>query len=251
MMKEKKTFAISTLEQEGRIAMPLLEPVILPDGLSYELSSFRWNEVRKFYIETRRRNCTYMQIMDLWLVVPTCYGCALDQSLDSIVRPFIAPSDWEAGIRAHVGESVLRMTKRQIGDDPDFAYRCKSCCAEVRPWGGDQMSVSHLHLEEHFNIPLEIHGHRKPSASLTKLIHNLYGNRCFGCGLRRTPKRRLHTDHVIPQSNGGTSAFRNLQPLCEACGNRKGNHQPDEVVVYSAIFFEPYPSDSRESMFGA
>src|SRR5882672_6356006 len=114
----------------------ILEPVILPVALSHELDQFRENEARKFYVENRRKNCTHMQIMDLWLVVPICYGCALNQSCDGVVRPFIAPSDWQAGIRAHDGETVLRRTKRELRGDPSFAYRCKSCSADVRPWDG-------------------------------------------------------------------------------------------------------------------
>jgi 5-methylcytosine-specific restriction endonuclease McrA len=111
------------------------------------------------------------------------------------------------------------------------------------------MSVSRLHLEEHFNIPLETPGRRKPPAQVRELIQDLYGNRCFGCDARKTVERELHIDHIIPQSKGGTSAFRNLQPLCERCGNIKGDRLPEEVEVCSTIFFGPYPSDSYEGLF--
>ena len=190
-----------------------------------------------------------MQIMDLWLVVPLCYGCALDRSCDGVVRPFIHPIHWQAGIRESIGETVLRMTRRQLRGDPTFAYQCHSCHTSLRPWDGDQMSASHLHLEEYFDFPLDAPGRRKPSASVRKLIQQLYGNKCFGCGARKTRENDLHIDHIIPQSKGGTSAFRNLQPLCEQCGNSKSDRQPNQVEVCSTIFFGPYPSDSYEGLF--
>jgi 5-methylcytosine-specific restriction endonuclease McrA len=228
---------------------PIIEPFELSAELNYQLDHFRDNEARKFYVRERRKNCTFMQIMDLWLVVPMCYGCALGESCDGVVRPYIESRNWQSGIQDHAGLTVLRRTKRQLRIDSDFAFFCKKCGTQLRPWNGDQMSVGHLHLEEHFNIPLETPGRRNPSASVKGLVEKLYGNRCFGCNSRKTAKNKLQIDHIIPQSKGGTSAFRNLQPLCEKCGNKKSNQMPSEVEVYSTIYFGPYPSDSYEGLF--
>jgi 5-methylcytosine-specific restriction endonuclease McrA len=227
----------------------IIEPVELPPELNHQLDEFQNDEVRKFYVRQRRKHCTFMQIMDLWLVVPICYGCALDESCDGIVRPYIESRNWRDAIQDHAGLAVLRRTSRELQLDPDFAYICKKCGTRLRPWNGDQMSVSHLHLEEHFNIPLETPGRRNPSLAVKKLIEKLYDNRCFGCNRQETTKRKLHIDHILPQSRGGTSAFRNLQPLCDRCGNKKADKMPSEVEVYSTIFFGPYPSDSHEGLF--
>lgn len=40
---------------------------------------------------------------------------------------------------------------------------------------------------------------------------------CVGCGSRV----RVHADHVVPRKLGGSDARENLQPLCQACHNRK------------------------------
>ena len=197
----------------------------------------------------RRKNCTFMQIMNLWLVVPLCYSCGLDESCDGIVWPWIESRNWQDGIQDYVGLTVLRRAKREMRRDADFAFICRQCGTQLRPWKGDQMSVAHLHLEEHFNIPLQTPGKRNPSAVNKKLIEKLYGNKCFGCNRRKTANRKLHVDHIVPQSKGGTSAFRNLQPLCERCGNKKSDRMPNEVEVYSTIFFGPYPRDSYEGLF--
>ena len=54
---------------------------------------------------------------------------------------------------------------------------------------------------------------------------------------------------VSPKSKGGDAAFRNLQPLCEDCGNKKADQLPAEVTVFSDIYFGAYPSDAYEGLF--
>jgi hypothetical protein len=43
--------------------------------------------------------------------------------------------------------------------------------------------------------------------------------RCVQCGSRE----RLHFDHIVPVSRGGSSTARNIQLLCETCNLTKGN----------------------------
>ena len=43
--------------------------------------------------------------------------------------------------------------------------------------------------------------------------------RCARCGGRH----RLEYDHIIPFSKGGSSTYRNVQLLCEACNRQKSN----------------------------
>ena len=44
------------------------------------------------------------------------------------------------------------------------------------------------------------------------------GGRCRRCG----STRRLHFDHVIPVSRGGTNSVANIQLLCGDCNRAKG-----------------------------
>ena len=45
------------------------------------------------------------------------------------------------------------------------------------------------------------------------------GHKCLRCG----GKERLHVDHIVPVSKGGTSEDHNLQILCVKCNSAKGN----------------------------
>jgi 5-methylcytosine-specific restriction endonuclease McrA len=227
---------------------PTIEPVQLPPDLNHEIDQLRDAEARKFYVQHRRKSCTFMQTMDLWLIVPICYSCAVENSLTGNIRPYIYAGNWERAIADHAGLTVLRSTKRTMRLNPSFSYICKHCGTHLKPWNGDQMSVSQFHLEEHFNIPIETPGRRHASAWITKLVKNLYGNACFGCKRHCSSKLKLHIDHIWPQCKGGTSAFRNLQPLCERCGQEKADKGPEEVTVYSTLFFGTYPTDSHKGL---
>lgn len=45
-----------------------------------------------------------------------------------------------------------------------------------------------------------------------------YGNKCLCC---RKPNIKLTVDHIIPLSRGGSNYITNIQPLCQACNNKK------------------------------
>lgn len=226
------------------------EPLILNDALVYDIGLFEQREVYRFYANERRKNCTLMEIMNLWLIVPYCFACALTESFDGIVSPYIRPACWEEDLRSHVGDGIVSEIERSRHQAMDFAFSCKRCGTELKPWSGDEMSVGSLHVEERFSIPMDVPGHCRVSRGLGERIKRLYRHRCFGCGKAESSEDgALHIDHIYPQSKGGTAAFRNLQPLCERCGNAKADFLPEQVDVYSSIFFAAPPSDAYEGLF--
>jgi hypothetical protein len=40
-----------------------------------------------------------------------------------------------------------------------------------------------------------------------------------------------------------------LQPLCEDCGQLKGDLMPEEIDIYSDIYFGEEPPDNFEGLF--
>lgn len=226
--------------------MILLEPYIPTPRESHEFDLWEKEECYRFYIRERRRNCTFRQIMNLWLQAPYGSSCAASDPFVYDRPSDIAGRHWRADVSWNLGEETLRRIKKEIRENTDFALTCKKCGNKLRPWKGDEVWIVNYHLEEHYGIPLEIPGKKNPSQKLRKKIVELYDGTCFGCGVTN---KKLHIDHILPQCKGGDCAFRNLQPLCEDCGNFKGDDLPDEVDVYSHIYFDPYPSDGYEGLF--
>ena len=228
--------------------MPLINPYIPSPQEQHEVELWTKFECYRFYVQQRRMYCTFKQIMDLWLRAPYCTECALSDPFERCRLPDISPNSWECDILLNVGQDIIARTKDLLREDPDYYFSCKHCGKELRPWQNDEIYVVSYHLEEHYGIPLETPGKKNPSKKLKKQIFNLYDNKCFGCN--KNSRRDLHIDHIHPQSKDGDCAFRNLQPLCELCGNlKKGNELPKEIKVHSTIYFQPYPSDSYEGLF--
>jgi 5-methylcytosine-specific restriction endonuclease McrA len=160
--------------------------------------------------------------------------------------PDITPSNWKDDLAWKLGNDTLASLMGELEDDPEFTFRCKQCHRNLAPWNEDAIHVVAYHLEEHYGIALYTPGRKSPSEKVRKQIYNLYGKVCFACD-QAGPG--LHIDHILPQSNEGDAAFRNLQLLCEPCGQRKGNSTSEDVDVWSDIYFGRRPSDGYEGLF--
>ncbi|MBI3333617.1 MAG: HNH endonuclease [Candidatus Omnitrophica bacterium] len=202
-------------------------------------------ECLRFYVEQRKAHCTYMEIMDLWLLAPYCASCAQSDPFFMWNYPHVSADRWQVDLLIHTGTAALDLVQKARGDDSKFSLRCKQCGEELRPWKGDAFFVMPYHLEEHYGVPLEKPGHVVPPRNLRAKVLSLYDRQCFNCG----KNDELHVDHIRPRARGGDCAFRNLQPLCKQCGDAKGNATPGERQVYSTMYFGPYPSDGYEGLF--
>jgi 5-methylcytosine-specific restriction endonuclease McrA len=199
----------------------------------------------RYYVKMRRENCTFMEILDLWLKAPYCFDCAVSDPFWRDKLPDITQKTWEENMEIILGSEFLDEVEKVLKTENDYYLTCKKCKKELRPWDDDIYIVTY-HLEEHYNIPLEEPDKTNPSKKLRKQITNLYNNKCFRCN---TSDKKLHIDHILPRCKGGTGAFRNLQTLCEECGNLKGDRIPVEVTFNSLMYFTRYSSDSYEGLF--
>lgn len=65
---------------------------------------------------------------------------------------------------------------------------------------------------------------RDPSDRLKVQVLMRDGNRCKICGAECSGGlHNIHFDHIIPWSKGGETTLENLQVLCSACNEAKGN----------------------------
>lgn len=65
---------------------------------------------------------------------------------------------------------------------------------------------------------------RDPSDRLKVQVLMRDGNRCRICGVTCSEGlHNIHFDHIIPWSKGGETVLENLQVLCSACNEAKGN----------------------------
>lgn len=63
-------------------------------------------------------------------------------------------------------------------------------------------------------------------------ILEIYGNRCLKCG----STEKIQIDHVVPLSKGGEHSYKNVQPLCHVCNNKK----QAGIVDYRIAFFSDW-----------
>ena len=212
----------------------------------YEDNLWLESECYRFYVEQRKSHCRPLDIMDLWLLAPYCSECAASDPFERCREPDIVPQGWELDMLINVGRTALDKIQHALDDDADFSLPCKQCQSPLRPWRTDSVHVVAYHLEEHYGIDINTPGKKAVCKKRQIQIIKLYGKECFACKVRGVP---LEIDHIMPQSQGGDSAFRNLQPLCTTCNNKKGNQVPSTRRVFSTMYFESSLPDSCEGLF--
>lgn len=57
---------------------------------------------------------------------------------------------------------------------------------------------------------------------------------CLCCGDGMNPDK-LHLDHVVPHSLGGSNRASNFQPLCARCGQKKGTRIVDFRLCWTLV----------------
>lgn len=147
-----------------------------------------------------------------------------------------------AFFEANVGKVVTTHELREVARISEYARRIR----ELRDQEGMQI---HSHNDRHYLKPGEYileTLERTPtiagsiSLQLRKEILERNGFTCQECGAGpgdRDPynanrKIRLHVDHILPASQGGTDDRDNLRVLCSTCNQVKSNIQaPSESAL--------------------
>jgi 5-methylcytosine-specific restriction enzyme A len=119
-----------------------------------------------------------------------------------------------------------------LWDRPDGRKRFRAILRNVtaRNWS----DVDEERLFDRVQRQLSKHD-RKPirAEDLFRLLWNS-PHECVKCG-RKPPEVKLHIDHILPASRGGSSDFGNLQFLCAECNLRKSNKIEVEDLWLSSL----------------
>lgn len=162
--------------------------------------------------------------------------------------PAISATTWEDDVAIEVDEEMVNEIKTALANEEDPEWSCINCHRSLKPWRGDDVYIVRKHLEEDHSLPSETGSKRNPSAVMRSLILEFYERKCFGCGVAAS-RSRLTIDHIVPRSRGGDAAFRNLQPLCEECQQKKSDQMGEEIEVHDNMYFRLPPGESYDDLF--
>lgn len=129
----------------------------------------------------------------------------------------------------------------QCGSQPALSGEtCCAGCVESRRANRDaKKAYDAIYQKQYFQKHREEHLVLK-QARRTRMLGNggaftaqewrdlktYYDYTCLACG-RREPQVKLHADHIVPLSRGGSSYICNIQPLCNTCNASKGTKTID------------------------
>ena len=82
--------------------MPIIEPYIPTQRESHEIDLWEKEKCYRFYVKERHRNCTFREIMNLWLEVPYCSSCATSNTFLFDQLPDISGRHWRDDLPAIV-----------------------------------------------------------------------------------------------------------------------------------------------------
>lgn len=224
----------------------LLHPYIETPQEIYQHREWVQREAARYYARCRRDFAEVNQVLDIWLRGPRCDYCQASDPFDRDAMPTISARSWEEDVAMELGEGELRRMVEALAADDDPVWYCVGCHSSLRPWDGDDVFVATKHLEEAHFLLTETGPRQIPPRAMRRLVRQAYEHSCFWC---RTANRPLTVDHIIPRSRGGDAAFRNLQPLCEACQQKKGVMAGEEITVHDNVYFRSIPGDSYEGLF--
>lgn len=135
----------------------------------------------------------------------------------------------------NVGKIVTTNELSEVGGIRDYQRRIRELRNEYGLKIRSHVDRADLKPGEYLleNLELDPALGRSISLQLRNQILERNGFTCQQCGasahdvddLDKTRKIRLHIDHILPLSQGGTNGPENLRVLCSNCNHGKGNVQ--------------------------
>lgn len=137
----------------------------------------------------------------------TCSQCNITKKIDCFHKRFGAV-DGRAGICIDC-RAINRAGYQSESEESQRAYK--------RSWAKENDAKVRAARHNYEARRAGAEGELTPA--LVELIFEVYGSACLVCGTTE----KIHIDHVVPLSLGGSNLPTNLQPLCEFHNKSKRN----------------------------
>ncbi len=237
--------------------LPLTEEDHRALGYVYELLR---RKAEEWYIKTRREIGHARLALDIVVLKPICDDCDHRLGRENRLGRILA-QDREAELVILLPEEVMPERMRFY----DRATHCVHLVPPTKPYaephivkcscgqrvnsrhGDDLISVYEEPFLEHFGFLVEEEEgpKRKRGKAERSRIREMYGSRCFDCGVQ-LDKNNFTLDHIVAQSQGGPTVSINLQPLCHDCNQKKRDLPVTTVKIALDMLLRPAPWDSYE-----
>lgn len=119
-------------------------------------------------------------------------------------------------------EIDLVLTARARATSADKAAVARDVLAK---WAAQELAFGHYLKEEESRVQQRterVYRRRPLTRVITNRVFRRDGFVCKHCGAEPGVEK-LHIDHILPLSAGGTNDLTNLQVLCEPCNLAKSN----------------------------
>jgi 5-methylcytosine-specific restriction endonuclease McrA len=254
----KKNMADEPIANDPYSFLPLTEEDHRALGYVYELLR---RKAEEWYIKTRREIGDARLALDIVVLKPLCEDCCGRLGRKSLLERVLSGKD-ETELVILLPEDVVPERVRFYDGagrsvhlwPPEKPYQephrvmCSMCGQRVDSAEGDDIiDVYEVPFLEYFGFLGEDDEgpKRKRGKAERARIQEMYGSRCFDCGVQ-LDKDNFTLDHIVAQSQGGLTVSINLQPLCHDCNQKKRDLPVTTVKIALDMLLRPLPWDSYE-----
>jgi 5-methylcytosine-specific restriction enzyme A len=213
-------------------------------------------------IKEIRREHDFMVYVDIYVYVAVCSACTYMacQGMDvNMPLPEVFGAIWPRSY-ANLGmsSSEIKATRWSIKE----GWRGVSCrtCGEIMPLQRDiNFYVVKEPLSQYFYLDegkiqfgsaqgQRIEKRKRTRKKKKQKVLQFFGCECAGCHRILQPDEAT-MDHIIAVAEGGPTQLFNLQPLCCACNQAKGNQPVDIVEITLTFPLRPPPSNTFDMIW--